>query len=114
MVIINNYIVFYLVIIFNGLFSTYCLQECNLHPIYDQFGRITIFIMMKIIYCVLFRDPNPRRAYWKNGELIGPPFHYFRQIRYFPQDEITPNLILALEGAIVDCGLDVHNMLCRL
>lgn len=82
-------------------------------PIYDQFWRITNFFYDENNILHLVRDFNPIRAYWTNGELIGAPFHYFRQIRYFPRNGIIPNIILALEGAIVDCGPDIHKMLCN-
>jgi hypothetical protein len=35
---------------------------------------------------------------------------FFRQIRYFPLEKQTPNLILELEGAIADCRYDVQRM----
>jgi hypothetical protein len=80
-------------------------------PIYDKLRRITNFFYDDHNILCILKNPHPRRAYWQKGELIGRPFHYFRQIRYFPLEDQRPNLILALEGAIIDCGEDVHKMI---
>ena len=51
---------------------------------------------------------NDGRAYWAIGEKFGPPLLNFQQIRYFPIDNALPDLGLALDGALLDCGGDVH------
>ena len=77
-------------------------------PIFDQFLRFISLFFDEYHILHLSSDTNPRRAYCKNEELIGPPFHYFRQDRYFRRDKRTAKYILALDWAIVDCGPDVH------
>ena len=42
---------------------------------FDEFGRITNFYYDDFNRFRPGRNPNPRRAYWKKGELIGLHFH---------------------------------------
>ena len=76
--------------------------------LFDDFGRITNFYYGEFNNLILDRNPNPRRAFWADGEPIGPPLLYFKQIRYTPIDDTKPKLMLAMEGAILDCGKDIH------
>ena len=51
---------------------------------------------------------NDRRACWEIGETVGPLLYNFQQIRFFPNNNALPDLDLALDGALVDFGADVH------
>ena len=57
-----------------------------------------------------WRNPNTRRAYWNKGEVIGPPYPYFKHLAYKPLENSRPDLVLALEGAYIDVGQDMENM----
>ena len=77
--------------------------------IFDEFGRITNFHFDEYNILHPYRNPNPRRAYWNKGELIGPPFPYFKHRAYNPLNNSKPDLGLALEGAYIDVGTDMEN-----
>ena len=79
-------------------------------PEYDDFGRVTNFYHDEFNNLILNRNPNPPRAFWSSGEPVGPPHELFKQIRYEPQAETKPKLMLAMEGAILDCGEDIHRV----
>ena len=52
-----------------------------------------------------------RRAYWAAGQPVGSPVLNFRQLQYLPLPKADPDLAKALQGAWVDCGLDLHKQL---
>ena len=83
-------------------------------PEYDSFGRVTNFHYDENNRLVLGRDPHPRRAFWNYGEPIGPPHRYFKQLEYQPLDGTKPKLLLAMEGAILDCGQDIQQVFNQL
>ena len=76
---------------------------------FDEFGKITNFYYDEYNIFHLWRNPNPRRAYWKKGELIGPPFPYFQHHAYNPLENSKPDFGLALEGAYIDVGSDIED-----
>ena len=51
---------------------------------FNDFGIVTNFFYDQYNILHPWRNPNPRRAYWNKGELIGPPFQYFKQLAYNP------------------------------
>ena len=78
-----------------------------------EFGRITNIHYDEFNRFHPWRNPNPRRAYWENGELIGLPFQYFKHIAYKQLEHSKPDLGLAMEGAYIDVGhylkkLEIH------
>ena len=77
--------------------------------IFDEFGRITNFFYDEYNTLHPWRNPNPRRAYWNKGELIGPPIPNFKHLAYKPLENTKPDLGLALEGAYIDVGPDMNN-----
>ena len=76
---------------------------------FDEFRRITNFYYDDLNRLRPWHYPNPRRAYWKKGELIGPPFPYFKHLAYNPLENSKPDLGLALEGAYIDVGQDLED-----
>ena len=76
---------------------------------FDEFGRITNFHYDEFNRFHSWSNPNPRRAYWKKGRLIGLPFPYFKQLAYNPLENSKPDLKLALEGAYIDVGPDIED-----
>ena len=52
-----------------------------------------------------------RRAYWAGGQPVGAPALNFRQLQYLPLPNAELELDQALQGAWVDCGLDLHKQL---
>ena len=52
-----------------------------------------------------------RRAYWAVGQPVGAPVLNFRQLQYLPLPNAEPDLDKALQGAWLDCGLDIHKKL---
>ena len=77
--------------------------------IFDEFGRITNFFYDEYNRLHPWRNPNPRRAYWEKGELIGPQFHYFKHFEYKPLENSKPGLGQALEGAYIDIAPDMND-----
>ena len=49
--------------------------------------------------------------YWQPGQPIGIPVSNFRQIKYLPLPNATPDLDQELSGARLDCGRDLHKQL---
>ena len=41
---------------------------------------------------------------------MGPPHQYISQLGFEPLDGTKPKLLLAMEGAILDCGLDINQV----
>ena len=52
-----------------------------------------------------------RCAYWAAGQPVGAPVLNFRQLQYLPIPDAVPDLDKALQGAWLDCGLDLHKQL---
>ena len=75
-------------------------------PVIDEFGRITNYYYDEFINLIPHRKPNPRQAFWADGEPIGPPHQFIKQIRYKPFNDTKLKLMLAMKGAILDCGKD--------
>ena len=75
--------------------------------IFDEFGRIKNFYYDEYNILHPWRNPNPRRAYWNNGEVIGPPIRNFKHLAYNPLENTKPDLGLALENAYIDVGPDM-------
>ena len=83
---------------------------------FDQFGRM-------LNYWIDNADPkshilHPGRlrgvtenAYLQDGVSYRPPARYFSQRRYKPLPGSIPDLDLALDGAVLDCGQDVHRLI---
>ena len=62
------------------------IRGSNNTPIarFDEFGRITNYHYDELNRFRPWRNPHPRQAYWEKGELIGPPFQYFKHLAYKP------------------------------
>ena len=76
---------------------------------FDEFERITKTFYDEYNILHPLRNPNPGWAYWNKGELLGPPFQYFKHIAYKSLESSKPDLGLALEGAYIDVGPDIEH-----
>ena len=52
-----------------------------------------------------------RRAYWTAGQPVGAPVLNFRQLQYLSLPNAKPDMDKELQGAWLDCGLDLHKQL---
>ena len=50
-------------------------------PAYNDFGRVTNFYYDEFNNLVPHPNPFFPRAFWMEGETIGPPHDFFKQIR---------------------------------
>ena len=77
---------------------------------FDEFGKITNFHYGEYNILHPWRNPNYKRAYWKTGELFGPPFQNIKHLAYKPLENSKPDLGLALKGAYIDVVSDINDL----